>query len=156
MPTIGRSVASLRIMGDDLAPGEISDLLGCAATKSQTKDQVFRSGASGRERIARFGMWMLEVTELSPSDPDAQVAELLSKLSPDLGVWNKITGRYRADVFFGMFMAEWNEGFSLSPDTCIALGSRGIEVGFDIYGPDEEEVQPNDAENSGQRTRFGV
>ena len=156
MPTIGRSVASLRIMGDDLAPDEISHLLGCAATKSQTKGQLFRSGASGRERIAKFGMWMLEVAELSPSDPDEQVAELLSKLSPDLGVWKQITGRYQADVFFGMFMAEWNEGFSLSPHTCIALGSRGIEVGFDIYGPDNEEVQPDDAENSGQCTRFGA
>jgi hypothetical protein len=126
-------------MGDDLRPEEITRLLGCAPTKSQRKDEVIRHPKSGKERVARIGMWSLEAADRVPSDPDAQVAEILAKLSPDLEVWRSITSSFRVDVFFGLFMKEWNEGLSLAPTTMVALGSRGIEADFDIYGPLPEE-----------------
>ncbi len=139
MPALDRSVATLRVMGDDLRPEEITRLLGCAPTKSQRKDEVIRHPKSGKERVARIGMWSLEAADRVPSDPDAQVAEILAKLSPDLEVWRSITSSFRVDVFFGLFMKEWNEGLSLAPTTMVALGSRGIEADFDIYGPLPEE-----------------
>ncbi len=143
MPAIERSVATLRVMGDDLVPEEITRLLGCAPTKAQLKGEVFRNAKSGKERIARFGMWRLNATDREPSDPDAQVAEILGKLSQDLEVWRSLTSSFRTDLFFGLFMKEWNEGLSLSPMTLMALGSRGIEADFDIYGPIEKEEESN-------------
>ena len=126
-------------------------MLGCVPTKAQRKGDVFRNPRSGRERIARFGNWLLEVADRSPCDPDAQVAELLAKLTQDLDVWRSITGSYRADIFLGLFLKESNEEFSLSPATLLALGSRGIEASFDVYGPMEEESgQPDTTGNAGE------
>ncbi len=139
MPALDRSVATLRVKGDDLRPEEITRLLGCSPTKSQLKDEVIKHPKSGKERIARIGMWSLDAEDRVPSDPDAQVAELLTKLSSDLDIWRSITTSFRVDVFFGLFMKEWNEGLSLAPATMVALGSRGIEADFDIYGPFPEE-----------------
>ncbi len=130
-------------MGDDLRPEEITRLLGCEPTKAQRKGEVFRSPTSGKERIARIGMWSLEAADRQPSDPDAQIGEILSKLSSDIEIWRSIMQRHRADIFFGLFMKEWNEGLSLTPATLVALGSRGVELGFDVYGPFPEE--PNQA-----------
>lgn len=126
-------------MGDHLLPEEITRALGCPPTKSQRKDEVVRHPKSGKESVARIGMWSLEATDRVPSDPDAQVLEILAKLTSDLDVWRSITGSFRVDVFFGLFMKEWNEGLSLSAATMAALGARGIEADFDIYGPTPEE-----------------
>jgi len=121
-------------MGDELRPEEITRLLGCGPTRSQRKDEVIRHPESGKERVARIGMWSLEAEDRVPSDPDAQVEEMLSKLTSDLNVWRSVTSTFRVDVFFGFFMHQWNEGVSLAPATMAALGARGIKAGFDIYG----------------------
>lgn len=42
-------------------------------------------------------------------------------------------------------MESGNEGLSLSPSSLQALAERQIEIGFDIYGPDDA-VQRSDAE----------
>lgn len=84
---------------------------------------------------------MLEVDDRTPGAPDAQVEELLAKLSSNMDVWSSIRSTYRIDVFFGLFMNEGNEGFCLTPATLLALGSRGIRADFDIYGPSAEETR---------------
>lgn len=84
-------------------------------------------------------MWGLEAADCEPEGLDGQVQELLNKTNRDLSVWQKISGRYRIDLFCGLFMTESNEGLSLSPESLTALGERGIEIGFDIYGPLEEK-----------------
>ncbi len=144
MSAIDRSVAALRIMGDELRPEEITRLLGCSPSHSQRKGEVFRNEKSGKERVARFGMWQLKATDRQPGDPDTQIAEILEKISATHDTWRSITASFRADIFFGLFMEEWNEGFSLSPKTLLELGSRGIEVGFDIYGPEERDQPSNE------------
>lgn len=132
------SRACLRIFGDDLVPDEISALLGSAPTKSETRGEVLRS-ANGRERVAKSGGWRLEATDTAPEDTDAQVRQLLSTLSPDLGVWRGISARYEVDLFCGWFMTGSNDGASLAPETLLALGERGIALSLDIYAstPDE-------------------
>lgn len=139
MPAICKSVATLRVVGDDLCPEDITRALACAPTNSQRKDEVIRHPKSGKERIARFGMWRLEATVRVLGEPDAQVAEILAKLSSDLDVWRSITNSFWVELSFGVFMKEDNEGLTLSPATMVALGSRGIAADFDIYGPYPEE-----------------
>lgn len=135
MPAIARSVASLRIIGADLAPGEVTRLLGGAPAFTQTKGQSIRNYPGAPERVAQFGMWSRRATERSPEDLDSQIEELLSGLTSDLSVWRAITAKFKADIFCGLFMSLSNEGFSLKPSTLVALGSRGIEIGFDLYSP---------------------
>jgi len=99
MAHLHRSVATLRISGEDLDPAEISTLLGCASTTSQRKGDVFTSKASGLSRTVKFGAWHLEAADRVPEDLDGQIAELLGKSTPSLDVWASIVQRYDVDLF---------------------------------------------------------
>jgi len=137
MAHLDRSVATLRIAGDDLQPAEISAVLGHAASKEQVKGEVFVGKVTGRSRTAKTGMWCLEATDTTPEDLDGQIAELLEKLTGNLSVWAQISTRYEIDLFCGLFMKISNEGLSISAESLKALAERGIELSLDIYGPDE-------------------
>ena len=133
MATVSRTKATLRISGDALDPSVITGLLGHAPTSSQMKGQHIST------RVAKFGMWRLEAAPRTPGDLDAQVDEILSKLSQDLSVWASITSTYTADLFCGVFLSGSNEGLSLSVETLEALGARGVEIGLDIYSGDDDD-----------------
>jgi len=132
------SRASLRVFGDDLIPDEISAALGAAPTKSEIRGEVLRS-INGRERVAKCGSWRLHAAEAKPEDTNAQVRELLAKLSSDLNIWRDIAKRFEVDLFCGWFMSGSNDGVELAPETLLALGERGIALSLDIYAPDEDE-----------------
>ena len=133
MAQIQRSLATLRIVGDNLDPTEITRLLGCAPDAAQTRGEEIAARSGGSVRIARKGMWRLSATDREPEDLDAQIRELLSKLTDDLTVWASIAERHRVDLFCGLFMREGNEGLSITPESLAALGLRRIELGLDIY-----------------------
>jgi uncharacterized protein YjbJ (UPF0337 family) len=143
MAHLDRSVATIRIAGDDLKPAEISTLLGHAASKEQVKGEVLVGKVTGRSRTAKTGMWLLEATDATPEDLDGQIAELLGKLTGNLSVWAQIATKYEIDLFCGLFMKVSNEGLSISAASLKALGERGIELSLDIYGPDEPEDKEN-------------
>lgn len=135
MAYLHRAVASLRIAGDDLIPLEVSALLGAEPTLAREKGKEWLTPL-GQTRIATKGQWHLHATDTEPENLDAQVAELLGKLTPDLSVWNKLSANFEIDLFCGWFMQEGNEGVEISPLTLKALGERGIMLGIDLYGPD--------------------
>jgi hypothetical protein len=135
MAAIHRSVAALRIIGDELDPSEITKLLGAAPTYSHSKGEVLQRP---KGRIANFGMWRLDAPPLEPSAFNDQVALLLAQLTQDLAVWEALSAKHNMDLFSGWFMNESNEGEDISPATLVALGTRGITLGLDIYAPDDE------------------
>ena len=137
MANLARSVATLRISGDDLLPEEISSLLGSEPTHGQHRGQEI-SNKSGM-RIAKFGHWRLEAKDEEPENLDAQVHELLNRLTPDLLVWSTLSNQFRIDLFCGLFMNKSNEGVSIAPSTLTSLGERGIELSLDIYAPDIDD-----------------
>jgi hypothetical protein len=67
---------------------------------------------------------------------DAQVAEILAQLPSDPDIGRSLAARYKTDLFCG-FMNDSNEGLEMSAETLSALGSHGIELGIDLYGPGE-------------------
>ena len=138
MAHLQRTVVSLRISGDSLVPDEITRILGFSPTHAQTKGESIVGKKTGKVCTAKFGMWQLKVAATEPENLDAQIEEILGKLSGDLDVWSKIGMQFDVDIFCGLFMGGSNEGLSLSPRTLANLGQRGIELGLDIYGPDEE------------------
>ncbi|MCY4755790.1 DUF4279 domain-containing protein [Pelomonas aquatica] len=138
MSVIDHSRACLRIFGDDLIPEEITAALGAAPTKSETRGEVLRS-RNGRERVAKQGSWRLDAANMEPEDTNAQVQELLSKLTADLTVWHDMARRFEIDLFCGWFMGQTNDGAELSPATLLALGARGIALSLDIYAPTADE-----------------
>lgn len=136
MARLARSVATLRIIGDDLVPDEVSKLLGGTPTRAHRKgDEIPLRGA---QCLARTGMWRMAATETVPEDVDAQISEILGKLTPDLESWRSLASRFRVNLFCGLFMEEGNEGLSVSPSNLIALGERGIELDLDIYAPNAD------------------
>ncbi|WP_444938787.1 DUF4279 domain-containing protein [Microbulbifer sp. JMSA002] len=140
MATLSKTKASLRVIGDELLPDEISELLGSEPTVKMIKGEPFSWMHSGKPRIARSGMWRIEANEKVPGDLDSQIFEILNKLTHDLEVWKKLSEKYRLDLFCGLFMERSMEGIGISSEALLALGQRGVEVDFDIYGPDDENV----------------
>jgi hypothetical protein len=147
MAAVSRTRASLRIFGDDLDPDEVSALLGTPPTLSGKKGEVWFD-KRGVEQTARTGRWLLRVTRRQPGDLDGQLAELLSPLTPDIGVWHSLVARFKADIFCGLFLEESNEGLEIRPETLKMIGSRGLSLGFDIYGAPPEEADESKGETS--------
>ncbi len=127
-------------MGDALIPGEITAMMGAQPTYSQVNGEVLIGKNTGIKRIAKFGMWQMDTDRREPGDLDGQIQETLGKLTDDLDVWSEIGKRFEVDFFCGLFMAESNEGLSISSRTLALLGQRGIELDLDIYGQDRELV----------------
>jgi len=139
MAHLERSVAALRIMGDDLIPDEITRMLGCAPTFGQIKGEKLTGRKASTCRIAKSGMWCLNSVDREPENLDGQIEEILSKLSTSEDIWNGISNRFKVDLFCGLFLGSSNEGLSISPKSLAALGLRGIELDLDIYGSSNEE-----------------
>ena len=131
MAHLQRSLATLRIMGDELVPAEISKLLGAVPTSAYAKGHQLSSGVTRKS-----GIWRLRAKASEPEDLDGQVSELLVQVTSDLSVWSEITTRFRVDLFCGWFMGSGNEGVAILPRTMVALGQRGITLSLDIYGPE--------------------
>lgn len=84
MGSIQKSVATLRIIGDDLIPEEISKRLGCAPTQSRRKGDVIVGKRTTMKGAARTGMWSLHSTDHEPENLDMQIRELLGKVTTDV------------------------------------------------------------------------
>jgi Domain of unknown function (DUF4279) len=138
MGQIHHSAATLRIFSDDLRPDEISQMLKCEPTKAELKGDVIHY-PSGRERTVKRGNWRLVAKNAEPEDLDGQIRWLMSQVSDDLNVWKSLTHACDVDLFCGLFMQSSNDGFSLSSETMLMLGQRGIELGLDIYDASDED-----------------
>ena len=140
MAVLRKTEASLRILGDDLDPEEITAALGKQPDKAARLGDTLRTPLGG-ERISQTGVWSVSVEQRIPGDLDAQIAKLLEGTTENIGVWRNITSRFKSDIFCGLFLDECNEGLSISPTTMKALGERGILLDLDIYsGTDEPEA----------------
>jgi len=74
------SCAALRIFSDDVIPDEVTELLRCEPTRSQTKGQTFTNKRSGKQKIAKIGMWRLSAADCEPANLDAQIDEIFQQL----------------------------------------------------------------------------
>ena len=138
MTKFQESYATLRISGDNLNPEEITELLGCQPSHAHIKGEQTIDKKTNRIYTAKTGMWRVTAISRQPADFDAQIDEILQKLSSDLTVWAAIGQRFEIDLFCGLFMAESNEGISLSLASLKALAERGVEFDLDIYTPSDD------------------
>lgn len=134
MARVSESMVSLRIVGDDLRPEEITALFEVEPSLSFCKGNLL-SSRNGKEYRRRTGTWSLSAEVRKPENVAAQVAELLSRLPGDLSLWSTLASRFEIVLFCGLFMDESNEGLSLDAGTLRALAERGIELDLDLYGP---------------------
>jgi len=136
MPAISRALATLRVIGDDLDPIEISHLLGRQSTRSHRKGEDLRKPKAKIPNVARSGLWALEAKARAPGNINQQIEELLTSVTTNLSVWDALANRYKLSVFCAWFMEGGNEGEDISADTLRALSDRRISLSLDVYGPD--------------------
>jgi len=139
MGVFDHSVATLRFFGDDLVPEAISSLLGAPPTVGCTRGEEIHGGVTGKVHIAKTGSWRLKAESREPEDLEAQVFEILGKLTDDLGIWASLS-HYEPDLFCGLFMASGNDGLPLSSKALLALGQRGIALSLDIYDSNDTDA----------------
>jgi hypothetical protein len=132
MASTHKSVAALRISGNDLVPAEVSNLLRCDPTTSRKKGEVIIGKKTGTETTARIGVWSLRSADQEPANLD----QILAKLTADIEARQALAPRYRMELFCGLFMDSANEGLAISPGSLVALGQRGIALALDVYGPE--------------------
>ena len=85
-----------------------------------------------------MGGWRLQAPSRSDGNLDAQIVALLSQLPDDLAVWHKLSERYRADIFCGLFMQTSNDALSLEVSTFQMLSDRKLKLEIDIYCSTED------------------
>jgi hypothetical protein len=130
---IDSATATLRVVGKDVDPTEISQLLKCDPTAAARTGEVIKS--NGIARTVREGFWRLDSAR-DAKDIEDQIVSLLTQVTDDLDVWRLLIKRFRVDMFCGLFLDAQNRGFELTPQTLRQLADRGIAIGFDIYVPD--------------------
>jgi hypothetical protein len=133
MGNIHRTKVSLRIFGDDLIPETISGLLQCKATEAVKKNDL--TGYSQKRDTARTGSWHFNIDENDPSTLEQKIEKLLIQMTENPAIWKRLTTDFKVDIFCGLFLEEFNEGFNLSPEVLKKLSDRNLEIGFDIYLP---------------------
>jgi hypothetical protein len=138
MPTIARTHASLRFWGDDLDPDDLTAQLGAQPDLWARKGEAIRSKRRGPKTIAKTGKWSFGVQPRVPGDLDGQIRELFGMLTSDLSVWRELSAKYENDLFVGLFMEVFNEGFEVSCECLAMLGERGVKLGLDIYGSEKD------------------
>jgi hypothetical protein len=136
MPAISRALATLRVIGADLDPSEISHLLGCVPTRSHRKGEDLRKLQAKLPNVACAGLWALEARAMAPGNVNQQIGELLASVTTNPSVWDALANRYQLSVFCAWFMEGGNEGEDISAETLRALSDRRITLSLDVYGPD--------------------
>jgi hypothetical protein len=126
MPAISRALTTLRAIGSDLNPEEISSLLGGSPTRAHRKGDDLRKSPDAPVRPATAGLWAVAAQVATPSDVNRQIVDLLNGLTDDLLVWKRLSTRYRLSVCCAWFMEEGNEGEEISAETLRMLSARGV------------------------------
>jgi len=130
---VEESCVSLRLFGETLDPEMVTQLLGCKPTEAHRKGDIIPD--KRYHRVANNGSWRLHSTLPRSADLEEQVRALLSHVTSDLAIWQRLNGEFAVDLFCGVFLKDCNRGFSLSPAVMHLLSERCIEIGFDIYAP---------------------
>ena len=136
MAQVQRTTITLRFNGEDLDPQELSDRLGATPTRAFVKGATLPS-ASGSDRIAKTGQWLLTLEGEAPDDFEKLVTRLFHRLSTDRDTWLDLSKRFAGELFVGFFLGSSNEGVPVGHEALREIVARGLGLGVDIYGATE-------------------
>ncbi len=135
MSDISRSIISIRLFGAKLDPEYLTQHLGCLPSSAAQKGEKLTK-RGGKARILKKGFWRLEYEGSDTIILEGKIELLFGKLTDNLDTWQEITKDLEvADIFCGLFIDRWNEGFALSPSIMKKISDRGLKINFDIYAP---------------------
>lgn len=130
---MARIRASLRIMGKDLDPQEVSALLKLEPDEAHKRGDP-RPGAKKGHSPYSEGLWCRH----SRRDESATVAQHISALLEDTAGQGRELASLRAkgfelDLFIGVMIDGGNSDFQLPPALMERLAEFGLELAFDVY-----------------------
>ena len=137
MPDISRSTVSIRLFGAELDPEYLTQSLGCLPSFAAKKGEQLTK-RNGKTRVVKKGFWRLHLNDGEDNTVplEEKIELLLGRLTDNLDTWQEITKDLQvADIFCGLFIDNWNEGFGLSPAIMKKVSDRNIKIDFDIYSP---------------------
>jgi hypothetical protein len=123
---------SLRVLGDDLNPNEVTRLLQLEPTFAASKGQTRQSG--GRDVIQPTGIWMIAFSG-APQEwtlEDA-VEALFDRLPSDPAVWRTMREKWSLDLFCGITLADVNRGITIRRSVLRRIAERELDLDLDIY-----------------------
>lgn len=125
--------ATLRLLGADLDPEDVSTAMAMRADRSHRKgDRVI----ARREAVRRSGYWSVTSSDHMPSTDDINrhIAWLVRVVKPRRRLLMKYIRRgWTVDVWIGIHTSAGHGGPVVQPKALAALGDLGLDVCLDLY-----------------------
>lgn len=128
---VEKTKVTLRLMGDDLNPHEITQILGLEPTHAHRRGEP-RAGPDFKAPYGS-GAWLLTVEVLKPEGPNKATERLVDLLPNDPKLWIELASRYDLSISYGIFFQGWNRGFDLSHGLLLRLALFQARLEFDLY-----------------------
>ena len=130
---------SLRVVGEDLDPDEVTELLGVEPTFAARKGEMVE--VLGGLRTQPTGLWVLDLGDSPEWELADGISTLLDRMPDDPELWEDLAGRYKLDLFCGAFLQAANRGFALPEELIRRMADRRLAFSVDIYCsvPDEPD-----------------
>jgi hypothetical protein len=127
MAEVDNTTVSIRFSGKDLEPKKLGEILGFI--ESESTESTVKRLKSGRV------VWSIRLQTNETLPLEKKVEALLCEFTKEISTWKRISEYIQADIFFGLFLDELNQGFSLTPSLMKELSIRNLEIDFDVYSP---------------------
>jgi hypothetical protein len=125
MAELDHTIVSIRFSGKDLDIQKIGELLGYI--KSESTRSTLKKVKDG------LVVWSIQLENDETICLEMKIGTLLAKFSHEINKWKLETYNIKADIFCGLFLDGWDQGFSLSSNLMKEISDRNLEIGFDIY-----------------------
>jgi hypothetical protein len=122
---------TLRFFGEDLDPDEVTHLLGLTPNVAYRKGDIFRG--KKYDIVQKTGSWRLTTEKCNGVELEDQINALLNQLPSNLEIWQKLTAKFEADLFCGLWMYRYNRGLDFAPQTLVRIVERGLVLQLDIH-----------------------
>jgi hypothetical protein len=127
MAELDRTIVSIRFSGQGLDPKELGEMLGFIEAET-TKSTIKRLNSGNV-------IWSIRFEAKDTSSLEEKIEALLAIFTKEIYAWIHATENVKAEIFCGLFLDSWNQGFSLTPNLIREIADRNLEIGFDIYPP---------------------
>jgi len=123
--------ASLRVHSDVLRLSELVERLGHPTRSHDIGDLVSSKNPASNRRIHSY--WGLDADGNRRAPMEGLIGELLDFGEAHAEVLAALRPQCSIDLFCGIFSAEAQGGFELSPELMRRAASLNLRIGFDIY-----------------------
>jgi len=144
MGQLSRVHVSFRFTSDALDPRLVTQELGITPESAHRKGAVTLIRGVPRGRRAT-GVWIMSSQLPDSAFLDQHLKALLTVLEPKAKAIQELKDKgYAPEFYCGLFLEDWNEGTTLSPDTLGRIAALGAQLGLDVYNVAEEDQPPQE------------